>query len=121
MKTHDREILLFYHPESTSDRKTLANALSLTKHIKAFDFSKVSTSGMNWLSILDGLSMHPKDLLNKAHPYYRDHIKGKEFDDEGWVTVLSKNPDLIKFPIAIRGSRKLVCQRPTDILQMLQA
>ena len=25
------------------------------------------------------------DVLNKAHPYYRSHIKGKEFDKEDWL------------------------------------
>lgn len=121
MKTHGREILIFYHADSAADRKTLANAMTMSKHIKAFDFAKASTSGMSWFNILEDLAIHPKDLLNKAHPYYKEHIKGKEFDDEGWIKVLAKNPDLIKFPIAIRGSRKLVCQNPSDILQLVPA
>lgn len=121
MKTHDREILLFYHQDSSTDRRTLANAMTMTKHIKAFDFGKISTSGMSWFNILEDLDIHPKELLNKAHPYYRLHIKGKEFDEEGWIKVLSKNTDLIKYPIAIRGTRKLVCQTPTDILKLIQA
>ena len=68
--------------------------------------------------ILRSLDVHPKDLLNKAHPYYQENIRGREFDEEDWLTVLAKNPELIKAPIAVRGRRAILCNNPTDIYKL---
>jgi arsenate reductase len=67
------------------------------------------------------LGIHPKELLNKAHPYYREHIKGREFDNESWLKVLQYNPDLIKAPIAIRGKKAILCLNSTDIHRLVES
>ena len=62
--------------------------------------------------------MDPKDLLNKSHPYYQENIRGKEFDEEGWLNVLRTNPQLIKAPIAMRGKRAVLCINPQDVFRL---
>ena len=93
MKTHHREILLYYNADSNSDRRTLAHANSITSHLKSYEFKKAPSTSTSWQMILRSLDIHPKDLLNKAHPYYREHLKGKDFDDEDWISCLQKNQD----------------------------
>ncbi|MCB0671019.1 MAG: hypothetical protein KDC59_03750 [Saprospiraceae bacterium] len=46
-------------------------------------------------------------------------MKGREFDDESWIKVIKYNPDILKAPIAVRGSKAIVCQNPTDILRLI--
>ena len=118
MKTNPREILLFYNSESSSDRQTVAHAMSVTRHIKAYDHAKGIRSTTSWQSILNKLALHPKMLLNKAHPDYQKNIRGKEFDDEGWIYVLRNNPHLIKWPIAIKGHHVMLISTPTDIYRI---
>lgn len=118
MKTDPREILLFYNPDSRSDRQTVAFALSITPHIKIYDHSRGAKSTTSWQSILNKLAVHPKMLLNKAHPDYQRNIRGKEFDEEGWLYVLRNNPHLIKSPIAIKGQRVMLIHTPTDIYRL---
>lgn len=118
MKTNNREILLYYNPESSSDRKTIAHAKGLVPHLRTYAFSKTPSTNTSWQQIVQSLDMHPKDLLNKAHPYYQQHIRGKEFDQEGWISVLQYNPDLIKAPIAVRGRKAVLCTTPTDIYKL---
>ncbi|RMG82571.1 MAG: glutaredoxin [Bacteroidetes bacterium] len=119
MKTNKREILIYYNPESSNDRKTVALAQSVVSHVRSFAFDKAPSNGTSWQQILSALGLHPKELLNKAHPYYRAHIKGCEFDDECWIKVLQKNPDLIKAPIAIRGNKAVLCTSATDIYKLM--
>jgi len=64
--------------------------------------------------------VHPKDLMNKAHPYYQKHIRGREFDKESWLKIIQYNPDLIKAPIAMRGNRAILCTNPTDIYKLME-
>lgn len=119
MKTHRREILIYYNADSSSDRKTIAHAKSVTTHLKSYEYKKAPSSSTSWQMILSSLNIHPKDLLNKAHPYYRSHIKGKEFNEEDWISCLQRNPELIKAPIAIRGHRAILCNNPTDIYRLI--
>lgn len=120
MKTHSREILIYYNPESSADRKTVAHAKGLVPHLKTYSFAQAPSTGTSWQQILKALDRDPKELLNKAHPYYQEHIRGREFDDECWVKVIQNNPDLLKAPIAIRGSRAILCATPTDIYKLTE-
>ncbi len=118
MKTHFREIMIYYNPESSADRRTVAFAQTISAHVKTFEFSKSPSTGTSWQQIIAALNIHPKELLNKAHPYYQQFIRGREFDEEGWLNVLKYNPELIKAPIAIRGNKAIVCTTPTDIYKL---
>ena len=119
MKTHHREIMIYYNPDSSADRKTVAHARGLTPHIKSYSFDRAPSTRTSWQQILQSLDLHPKEILNKAHPYYQAHIRGREFDNESWLKVLRYNPELIKAPIAIRGRRAILCKNPTDIYKLL--
>ena len=120
MKSHQNEILFYYNPGSISDRKTLAYAKSVSRHVIAYSYEKASTTSTNWMSLFSKLDLKdPKKLLNKAHPDYRANIKGNELSRTGWTKVLSKNPHLIKSPIAIRGAKAVVCDSPTDVLKLM--
>ena len=119
MKTHSREIMIYYNPERSSDRQTVAHAKGITRHIKSYAHSSSPSTGYSWQVILKSLEIHPKELLNKADPYYQQHIRGREFDMEGWLKVLQYNPQLIKAPIAIRGNKAILCKSPTDIYKLV--
>lgn len=118
MITHKSEILLYYNPDSNSDRMTVAYALSLSDHIKAYAYHQSPSTGVSWQRILQALGKHPKELLNKAHPYYQQYIRGRDFDDEGWINVLRHNPEIILAPIAVRGNYAVQCLTPTDIYKL---
>ncbi|MFT4667661.1 MAG: arsenate reductase [Polaribacter sp.] len=120
MKTHQREILIYYSPESSSDRKTVAHAQSVVPHVRTFPFGQTPSTAASWQSILKSIGRHPKDLLNKAHPYYQSHIRGREFSRENWIKVLRFNPEILKAPIAIRGTRAILCENPTDIYKLVE-
>jgi len=120
MKTHRRELLLYYHPESSADRQTLAMAQGMSMHVRSFAYGKTPSTETSWSTILRTLGCNPKDLLNKAHPYYKSHIKGREFDEESWVKILRFNPDMIRVPIAISGRKAILCNTPSDINRLFE-
>ena len=117
MKTHPREILLYYNPESSADKKTLAYANSISRHVRSFSHQKNKSTTTAWQVMLKSLDIHPKKLFNKALPEYQARIRGKELNYEGWLRVLQRNPHLIKSPIAIQGKKAILVETPTDILK----
>ena len=104
MRTHHREILIYFNPESSNDRKTVAHAQSLVPHVRTYSYEKAPSTGTSWQQIIKSLDLHPKDLMNKAHPYYQANIRGREFNEEDWVNVIKFNPAILKAPIAIHPS-----------------
>ena len=68
--------------------------------------------------VISQLDLHPKELMNKAHPYYQQHIRGKEFNMDGWLNVLIKNPQLLKSPLAVSGKNAIMVNTPTDIYKL---
>jgi len=119
MKTHKREILIYYNPESSADRRTVAHAKGMVPHLRSYAHGSTPSGGTSWLQIIRSLDLHPKELLNKAHPDYQKNIRGKEFDEEGWISVIKYNPQMIKCPIAMRGNRVVLCSTPTDIYRLI--
>ena len=119
MKSHQREIIVYHDPDSNSGKMTAAYARSLSQNVILYSFDNAPPTITGWRVILNALKMHPKELLDKSKPYYQENIRGREFDDEGWLNVIKRNPKLIKFPIAIHGSEAVFCKTPTEILKLI--
>ena len=119
MKTNPREIVLLYNPDSSSDRKTVAHAKSVSRHIKTFAFEKAQLTSTQWQTIFNSLDLNDeKEVFNKAHPYYQSQMRGKSFDMEGMINIIQKNPDIMRSPIALRQNKAIVCSTPTDIYKL---
>lgn len=118
MKTHNREILIYYNPDSSTDRATVAHARGLVQHVRTYAYHQTPSSDTSWQQIIHALGVHPKELMNKAHPYYQQFIRGRDFDEESYIKILRRNPQLLKGPIAIRGRRAIMCCTPTDVYRL---
>lgn len=119
MKSHNREIIVYYDPDSNSGKMTAAYARSLSQNVIVYSYDQAPPTITGWRMILNSLAVNPKDLLDKSMEYYQNEIQGRDFDDEGWLNVIKRNPKLIKYPIAIHGKRAVFCQTPTDILKLI--
>ena len=53
MRTNNREILIYYNPESDSDRKMVAHAQGMSTHIRTFSHAKSPSTGTSWQMICD--------------------------------------------------------------------
>jgi len=118
MKVHQNEILLYFDPASSVSKKTLAYASSVSSSINMVDYSKEQFTPTIWRQILHMLSMEPKQMVNKANPYYQEKLKGRNFSEDDWINILSRHPDLIRSPIAIRGDKAVFVDNPTDVLRL---
>lgn len=118
MKTKENEILVYYNAKSSRGKKVLALARTVAPNVKEVEYHHTPFTPTTWRRVLDMLELRPKDLLNRSDPYYQTNIRGRDFDDEGWLNILIRNPDLLRAPIAIKGKRAILCSNPTDIYQL---
>ena len=118
VKTHQEEIMIYCDPASSVSKKVVAYASSITKHVHAVDYFKNKMTATIMKDLLKQLELRPKDIMNRAHPFYQDNIAGRDFDSEGWLNILIRNPQILKGPIAVRGSKAVLCDNPTNVLQL---
>lgn len=113
-----KELTLVYDSTTSEGRKALAYAYSIAPKVNKQDVSEVSLSSTFVRQVVKQLNVRPKDLLNRAHPYYQQHIRGRDLDMEGWLHVLTHNPGLLKAPIALMGDRAVICE-PASLINTL--
>ncbi len=118
VKTHQDEIMVYCDPESTIGKKVLVYAKTQSRHVKEVNYFKSPLTPTLMRSLLKQLDLRPKDILNRAHPFYQANIAGRDYDSEGWLNILTKNPQIIKAPIAIRGKTAVLCDNPTNIMKL---
>lgn len=118
MRTQPNEVLVYYNPRTSRGKKVLALAHSVANNVNDVEYHKSPFTPTIWRRVLSMLELRPKDVLNRAHPYYQANIRGRDFDDEGWLNILVRNPDLLKAPIVIKGKKAVLCNNPTDIYQL---
>ncbi|MFT4522968.1 MAG: arsenate reductase [Bacteroidia bacterium] len=112
------EISIMYNLNCSKAKKALAYAKSVTKSVFTIEYSKSNKTPTQWRELLTQLNLRPKDLLDKSKPYYQTHLRGVEFEDEDWLNVIIKNPDLIRSPIAVKQGRAIMLDNPTDIYKI---
>ena len=118
MRPHTNELVIYFDNKSNSHRKTRALAYSITRHVHEIDFDHFKMTKLMWSDLLSLLNMKPKNILNKAHPKYQSLIARHDFQDDDWLEILVKNPDLIKAPIAVYDGKAILCENPQDILKL---
>lgn len=113
-----KELTLVYDSTTTEGRKALAYAYSLAPKVNKQDVSEVNLSTTFVRQVLKQLNLRPKDLLNRAHPYYQENLRGRDLDSEGWLQVLAHNPGLLKAPIALHGDKAVLCE-PASLINTI--
>ncbi|MBR9999187.1 MAG: glutaredoxin [Cyclobacteriaceae bacterium] len=121
MKLRRDEMVLFLDCTSSTHKKTRAYAHSISGHIQEYTFVDFKFTKSIWRDILTMLAVEPKHLLNKADPKYQKEIKGKAFDEDGWLNILINNPCLIRAPIALMHDKAVFCVSPKDIYKLQSA
>ena len=118
MKFHPTELFFIYDPTSTYSRQTLAYAYTLTPHVQVHEIGKDPFTTTLWRQILNYLDLPAKSLFNRANRQYQKTIAGGQYNDEDWLNILTHNPHMIDYPIAVLGNRGVLCKSPTDILKL---
>ena len=109
------QLSYIYSSESDLGLKVLGYVEGIDKKIRTVDISKESLGDTVWTEITDMLGMSFGELLATDHPSAPEVANG-DFDTNGWLKVLDKNPVLLQDPIAINGDRAELVRSRADIL-----
>jgi arsenate reductase (glutaredoxin) len=118
MMLNDREILLYYKPEVKKDKNTYVLATQISNHVNTVNVLKEDLSETQLREILLLLDVPVEKLIEKESDVYKNEYTEKDLDEDSWILAMSKNPDLIKTPIAFMGKRGLIVETPSNVLRL---
>lgn len=115
----EEQITIYYNPEINKHKKTVAHAKSIDE-VLAIPFESMPEAYMIWTNIWDSIKNQPEAIFDKNHPKYDEIIKGQISNFEDWRKIVLHNRDMIVAPIAIRGEDVVICERQTEIYQLME-
>jgi len=61
-------------------------------------------------------NLKPVELVRTQEEYYKKFLKGRNFNEEEWIEILTQNPKLLKRPILI-GKYKAAIGIPAENIE----
>ena len=58
------------------------------------------------------------DIVNRQHAAFLGKFASGDFSERDLITILRKNPEIIKQPIALRGAKTILVETPSDIIKI---
>jgi arsenate reductase len=69
--------------------------------------------------VLKMLGIKAQDLVRKSEEAYKANYKGKELDEEGWISAMLAHPKLIERPIVINNGKAVIGRPPENVLTII--
>ncbi|MGM0636418.1 MAG: arsenate reductase family protein [Bacteroidota bacterium] len=113
------QITLYFHPDSQLGTKSLAVAKSSNAKVHTVDLSKTKLTGTEWAELADLLNKNIQELIEKEHPAYTDkYEKNVDLDKDSAIKILQNSPEVMSFPIAVRGEKAVQATNSTSLLSL---
>jgi arsenate reductase len=86
--------------------------------IQEIDILKTKLTGTQLVELAGKLNMMIADLVNLAHPTYSSYCEPQNFSTDDWIKLIQHNPEIMKQPIALKGTKTILVETPTDVIKI---
>ncbi len=109
---------IYHNPRCRKSRAGLQYLRERTTGFEIIDYIKDGITVEEIREILLKMNVSPKDLVRTQEELYKKELKGKQFTNEEWISILCENPKLIRRPVVV-GKHKAIIGDPPDELEKL--
>lgn len=111
---------IYYSSESSIGKQTYGYLNASFKDLLAIDVTKTNVTGTQWKELAEHLHIKIGDLIDKEHPIFvENYDKDTKLDEEDWIKLLQKSPEILNYPVVILGTRYIQIKNPSDIEKKL--
>jgi len=103
---------IFHNPRCKHSRAGLEYLKSKTADFIVRNYLDQPITQSEIREILLKSNLKPIQIVRTQEIYYKTYLKGKNFNDDEWVKILSENPKLIHRPIVVGRYKAMVCNPP---------
>jgi arsenate reductase (glutaredoxin) len=109
---------IYHNPQCKKSRAGLQLLQSKGTKFEIIEYLKHPFSHKQLETLLVKLNLKPHEIVRKQEDYFKKNLKGKNFNDHEWISILVENPKLITRPI-IEMDYKAVIGDPAENIEML--
>ncbi len=109
---------IYHNPSCKKSRAGLQYLKESGKPFTVVEYLKNPMTEKELEKILVKLNLKPSALLRTQEDYYKQHLKGKKFEDHELVKMIVQNPKLMQRPI-IESTYKAVFGDPVENIVLL--
>ena len=112
---------IYHNKKCSKSRLTLALLQSKGLEPTIIEYLKNPPTVDELVEIITKLNIHPKQLIR----FKEDKAKelgistSDKLTNEQWITILSKNPDLLERPIVLTSTRAVIGRPPENVLKLM--
>ncbi|NCT17056.1 MAG: hypothetical protein COZ75_03895 [Flavobacteriaceae bacterium CG_4_8_14_3_um_filter_34_10] len=118
----ERQINFYYYPGHKLAKDCLAYAASSDAILNAINIEKTKITGTQWVELAEKLGKNVTDLLETEHPVYAElYGKDSRVSQEDAIKILQNHPEVLIYPIAVRGDKAIYAKMMTDILKLTKS
>ena len=119
LKIYYQKVLLLY---IVNHREVYAYAESAEVKLRAIDVTKEKVTGTLYTELADLLGIEVKDIIPTDHSsFVEKHGEKVSLDNDGAIKILQKEPDMLIYPIAVRGKKAIIAKLYGDITQLFNS
>ena len=118
MEWNPKEVTIIYNFEERQGREAITYGKQIAEHVREVDISKDPLTELQMAELLMKLDVKVEDIIDRTSTLYQDKYEGVDMEEQDWLGVLKRNPELMKTPIGILGNRAVICENPNDILKL---
>jgi len=120
--TNERELVLIYNSSIKNHREIYAYAKSADAELNALDVTQEKITGTLYSEVSDLMGMEVKDLIPTDHAaFIQKHGENVSLENNGAIKILQSEPDMLIFPIVVRGKKAIVAHLYSDVTKLFQA
>lgn len=110
---------IYHNPRCRKSREGLDYLKSKTDKFEIIEYLKDGLNIEQIKEIVLKTSLKPFELVRVEEEIYKKELKGRNFTDEEWITILSENPKLLKRPVIV-GKHKAVLAQPAQEIDKIK-
>ncbi|NGZ89616.1 arsenate reductase family protein [Psychroflexus maritimus] len=119
MVTDKKLIQIYCNPKDFLTEKCIAVAKASKASIQIIDIAKDILTGTDWKWLAEMLDIEVSDLINTNHIKYMEvYGSNAQIDEIGAIKILQNSPEVLYYPIAVRGKRAIQAKSETAILKL---
>ena len=117
MEVH-KTYTIYHNPQCRKSRAGLQYLKDQGVEFQVVEYLKTPLTEKDLEKLLMKLNRQPAEIVRTNEAYFRQHLKGKKFEDHELIRIILQNPKLLQRPI-IEGQYKAVVGDPLTHIDLL--
>ena len=115
-----KKIKVYHNNRCSKSRQALALVNTISTDVEIIDYINQRVDKKDFLQVIKALEISPNELLRKGESDYKNHIKGKNLNEEQIIDLMLEYPKLIERPIVICEGKAIVARPPELVNDFLK-